>query len=366
VFQLESIGSQDVRLTQQEDAVEVDLTRKLSLPNQTIQPTPAINTKVRTAESKVKSKVLDTTDNSIELVSVASTDFEWTAACGVLAFRSDRACAPRLRMPFCSRNRKVVAADASVRAIREAKNNLRNRQRKEEVKSGKPSCPPVPRNGATVSTPQQVGCCSLILDGSSQSKFFPTGSSKTRSEGITTSQSSVSANQQVPPSKSLSSPFPMQFRERQKSASKIPLVVKTSESTDSAMSSRSSENPSRAHEMETISSPLQAINCVTASPRNNTEQQKTIKAASKGDLPPPCPSATRRKVPVSATTARMRKSKRRLRQLKASKENARSTSVMDLDDDDDDDMEEDERSLEVGSSSTESSEEVDSLVYGAT
>jgi hypothetical protein len=48
-----------------------------------------------------KSKEYEDHDvTNLELASVASTDIEWSAACGVLSFRSDRTCAPRLRLPF--------------------------------------------------------------------------------------------------------------------------------------------------------------------------------------------------------------------------------------------------------------------------
>ncbi|KAL3921364.1 MAG: hypothetical protein SGILL_002783 [Bacillariaceae sp.] len=260
----------------------------------------------------VRSQVVDSEDNSIELISVASTDLEWTAACGVLSFRSDRSCAPRLRMPF-SRNRKVSAADAdaAVRAIRQAKINLRNKQHKKDTNNGEP-CTPVLRND-DVATPQ-VGCC--VFGSAQKPKFFGD-----RGANNTTS-TTVSANKQLPPSKSLSSPFPMQFRERQMTPPRTQLVVKTSESTESSKSRES---------METISSPLQAVKSVSSSSPKSRDQKKL--KAGKGDLPPTCPTASRRKVPIPGPKAR--KSKRRQLQMRKSKQNARSTSVMDLEDDED-------------------------------
>ncbi|KAL3924191.1 MAG: hypothetical protein SGILL_001197 [Bacillariaceae sp.] len=257
----------------------------------------------------VRSQILDGEDNSIELISVASTDLEWNAACGILSFRNGRACAPRLRMPF-ARNRKVLAADDAVRAIRQAKANVRSKQREKEHSTGKP-CTPVCRND-TVETPQ-VGCCTFGK--SSKPKFFSHKSSSIAS--------SASANKQLPPSKSLSSPFPMQFRERQKAPVKTQLVVKTSEST-------SSEDSRRSREMDTISSPLQSIDSIVSSSPKGRDQKRSI--AAKGDLPPTCPTAPRRKVPM-APSAQARKSQRKQRQIKAAKKNARSTSMMDLEED---------------------------------
>jgi hypothetical protein len=242
-------------------------------------------------------------------------------------------------MPFCSsRNRKAIAADDAVRAIRQAKVNLRNKQREKEQKNGKP-CPPVPRNATTVTTPQ-ARCCNLMTDGSSNSMFFPgkgaSGAKNQNRENLC----SISANKQLPPSKSLSSPFPMQFRERQKNPPKPQLVVKTTQSTDSIKSSASSSDDNKPNEMETISSPLQAIRSISSSPKN-AEQNNKLKSACKGDLPPPCPGS-RRKVPVTTSSAKVRKSKRKIQQMKASKENARSTSVLDLDDDDEEDETDDD------------------------
>lgn len=344
--QLAAVASQETSLTNHGDAVEVDLTGKikqrgLAGSSDVSIEVPQVKHVSDQRSKGVRSHVLDTDENSIELVSVASTDMEWTAACGVLSFRSDRTCAPRLMMPF-SRNRKAIAAEQAVAAIRQAKVNVRNKQREKESEAGK-RCTPVARND-TVPTPQ-VGCCTF---GSSNGKFFP--EHKFQSNPPQETASSMSANKQLPPSKSLSSPFPMQFRERQITPPRTNLVVQTSESTDSGKS-RSSADDTK----ETISSPLQAINSVSSSSPRSRELKKL--RASKGDLPPPCPTASRRKVPVPPV--RTRKSKRKHRNnMKASKENARSTSVMDLEDDD-----EEEDDISQTSESTDSGDDGDSLAY---
>mmetsp|Transcript_18005 Transcript_18005/g.33372 ORF Transcript_18005/g.33372 Transcript_18005/m.33372 type:complete len:792 (-) Transcript_18005:116-2491(-) len=357
---LSSVQSQDTSFTHHGDAVEVDISGRVK---QRVQSkNNKSNKKLPTCDdaSDIRKGAQDQgpLDDTLDLVSVASTDVEWSAACGVLSFRSDRACAPRLRIPFCSRNRKIVASDNAARAIFQAKANLRNKQRKEETKTGMP-CPPVPRNSAA-STPQ-AGCCNIMLDGSSKTMFFPARNSGVKNRPRDSLP--VSANKQLPPSQSLSSPFPMQFRERRKVPPKPSLIVKTSESADSI---KKSPTNSKSLEMETISSPLQAVNSTITSPRN--AGPKRMKAASKGDLPPQCPSGPRRK--VSLATSRKRKSKGNIREMKASKENARSTSVMDLDDEDDeeddDDDVEDEASPEQDRDSPTHSSGVESLTYSET
>jgi hypothetical protein len=347
---LVSVTSHETNSTHHGDAVEVDLAGIFKLgkgvdrdylievPSQDVDGVSPVN--------GVASHLLDTVESGIELVSVASTDLEWTAACGVLSFRSDRTCAPRLRMPF-ARNRKVIAAEEALAAIRQAKINVRNKRRESQSDSGK-HCTPVERND-TSNTPQ-VGCCSF---GSSQAKFFPNHVTTTQSNNSNHDNSSLlSANQQLPPSKSLSSPFPMQFRERQKTPHNTNLVVQTSESTDSGKSRISLDDTK-----ETISSPLHAINSVSSSSPRSREQKKILRAG-KGDLPPPCPTGSRRKVPVP--TCHTRKSKRKHRNLKSSKENARSTSVMDLEDEDDEEEEVEEDGTLLF---TDSGNDEDSLSY---
>lgn len=343
-------GRQDIKSMNNVDVEEVDLSergRRTVVADFSKEiPVEANLDGIGRRSNGVRSQILDTDDNSIELISVASTDVEWTAACGVLSFRTDRSCAPRLRMPF-SRNRKVIAADEAVAAIRQAKANVRNKQQETMKETEKMDCTPVSRNDA-VKTPQ-VGCCTF--GSSSQGKFFPDRRS-VRTNSSQETGAPASANKQLPPSKSLSSPFPMQFRERQKTPPRNNLVVQTSYSTDSAKS-RSSMDDSK----ETIASPLQAINSTSSSSPRNQDRKKL--RAGKGDLPPQCPTAGQRKVPIPPQ--RVRKAKRRQRASKSSTENARSTSVMDLEDDEEEEEVEDDTSQT--SESTESSDDGDSLVY---
>ena len=110
--------------------------------------------------------------------------------------------------------------------------------------------------------------------------------------------------------------------------------------------------------METISGgPLPLVR-VASSPTNLTPKWTTTgaaAAAAKGELPPPCPPGARRRAipttpnPVSSPLERRqaRRLKRLQRQMKATKQTARSTSVMDMaeDDSDDDDSDEEEESF---------------------
>ena len=287
------------------------------------------------------------------MVSVASTNFEWSAACGVLTFRKDRGfcCAPPMvKFPF--RNRKIKSnyvspSDVSAqKASMKVVENLRNKQREKELDNQLATCTPVPRRSKFIGTvPQEVGYCQISKAGASSSKaiFFPSErrssiDSSTSHENV--SDLNVSTNQQLPPSKSLASPFPMQFRERQKS---IPSTVQLEVETYEATNSRNDQSNDHIilNEMETITSPTSVSTTGFSSPKSINRRLKT---PTKGDLPPTCPSGgMRREQPAVILTPKQRKSERRLRRkIKVSKENARSMSAMDFNDDDDDDEEEEE------------------------
>jgi hypothetical protein len=290
-------------------------------------------------------------NHSIELVSVASTDLEWPAACGFLNFRKDKTCAPKIRPPFSSGDMKTitVAHDTQKQACQESMTSLRDKEREKEnsnLEAFSPqACTPVQRQSkviVSVFTPQ-VGCCLILKnDPCSTSKFsFPTAgrhvSTTKKSSHEKLSDFGVSANQQLPPSKSLSSPFPMQFRERQKPScitTTTHLVVKTSDSIN--CDSRKVQ-PRRdrliQNEMKTIASPLLAI--TATSPISSPKAvDRTSKTAQKGDLPPPCPFEKIRHKTAADYKSNERKPRRRNQwhDNNVLKESARSISVMDLDD----------------------------------
>lgn len=350
----QSLESQNSYYTPHGDAVEVDLTGRVKQRHYGLESKAVIATTSKCGNdeiirgwerdcgsppSKILSMVHDTSESSIELVSVASTDLEWSAACGVLAFRSDTACAARVRLPFCSQNRGMIAAAADNSVL--VANNINNKLREKENAT---TCPSVPRQSEMMQkTPRQGGCCpgrTTNESSSHQSKFFPKGpdTSKAvcREKAIPGTTTTLSANKQLPPSKSLTSPFPMQFRDRRRAPPTTSSVVDTRSREPSSQTLQIVVDESLARPLETISSPLPpALTTSLSSPRSITH---TLKIATKGDLPPPCPGGNRRKVAVMGSDrVKSRTSRRRLRQRKASKENARCTSVMDLEDDDEDD-----------------------------
>ena len=305
--------------------------------------------RVRTLQNDYNSNI----ELVCDMVSVASTNFEWSAACGVLTFRKDRGfcCAPPMvKFPF--RNRKIESnyvppSDVSAqKASMKVVENLRNKQREKELDNQLAACTPVPRRSKFIGTvPQEVGYCQISKAGTSSSKaiFFPSErrssiDSSTSHENV--SDLNVSTNQQLPPSKSLASPFPMQFRERQKSiSSTVQLEVETCEATN--FRNDQSNDHIILNEMETITSPTSVSTTGFSSPKSINRRLKT---PTKGDLPPTCPSGgMRREQPAIILTPKQRKSERRLRRkIKVSKENARSMSAMDFNDDDDDDDDDDD------------------------
>jgi hypothetical protein len=278
-----------------------------------------------------------------DMVSVASTNFEWSAACGVLTFRKDRGfgCAPMIQFPFRNRrikNNYVPPSDVSAqKAGLKVVENLRNKQREKEEVNQLVVCTPVPRRSKFIGTaPQEVGCCKILkVDPSSKSMFFPSerhSSIDSSTSNEKRSDLNVSTNKQLPPSKSLASPFPMQFRERQKSSipSTIQLEVKTCDVTNSR--NGQSNDDMTLNEMETITIPTSVSTTGFSSPKSTNRRLKT---PTKGDLPPTCPSGggMRRQQLGLVLTPKQRQSERRLRRkIKVSKENARSMSAMDFDD----------------------------------
>jgi hypothetical protein len=330
------------------DAVEVDLSgavrsvrlgRSVGSPseNTTQRQRPTIQVDDKNQDpmspSRQQNQILLQSD-TLELVSVVSSHHEWTAACGVLAFRSDRACAPRVRLPFCGRSRTKVSDEDNLTMRIKAKKALRQNNEKQNA-----ACPSVQRQ-SSMKSPSLVTTDRL----NSKSKFFPADKNSSTTPVVPAPLDDQSANKKVPPSKSLSSPFPMQFRERPKC-----LQISTEEPNCSSSSSSNSDKEQAVPEtprasgdtMETIASPL------PSSPRRKSPTQ-AAKTAIKGDLPPPCPSGSRRRIIVTTamTPLKSRKSRRRMRQVKASKENARSTSVLDMEDDEEEDDCDDEEEEE--------------------
>ena len=336
-----------------------------------------------------------------ELISVASSSHEWlTAACGV------RACAPALRLAFFGRGRKQLTdgsqlLDGDDKRIK-AKQALREKL-DQQAATCPPPPPPVKRGVQLMEGSQfldgddkrvkakqalQAATCppppppvergvqlmegSQFLDGDGSSKrikvkqalcetlqketiprppppvqrhssiISPTAGCDSSSVGNSQSQffpenegtAEQSANQKCPPSRSLSSPFPMQFRERTK-----PLNVSTEVKNEDL---KLFDNPGGNEVITTIKGPV-VPKAASPTLTNETKQAATKPTNKIRGLPPTCPG--RRKVVVSMSPMRSKKTRRQLRQLKASKK-ARSNSVLDNMDEEDDDSEDDDDVVE--------------------
>ena len=273
-------------------------------------------------------------NNSIELVSVASTDLEWPAACGFLNFRKDKTSASKI--PFSAGVAKTIAHDTPKQACQESMTSLRDKEREKENRNledfSPQSCTPVQRQSnviVSVSTPQ-VGCCLILNDDPcsiSKFSFLATGQHVSTTK---ISSHEKSANQKLPPSKSLSSPFPMQFRERQKpscTTTTTNLIVNTSDSINcGSRTVQSRRDGLIQNELKTVDIPLLAI---TSRSSSKNPVFGTSKTAKEGDLPPPCPFEKIRHKAAADYKSKLQKS---MRQNQRHVNNARSTSVMDLDD----------------------------------
>ena len=282
------------------------------------------------ATPAISPRDLNRTD-TIDLISVASSHHEWTAACGALSFGTRR-CAPTLRLPFCGQGRKPNTTTLD-EAKDEAKRAFRlNCQKRLPMPSPivKPiTVPPSPHFGTEV-----------VRDGSFgyAVKFFPeTGLSQRHSN--VPAQTSDSSTKRIPPSKSLTSPFPMQFRQRSNSAS--PLRISTNQTDDLENNPvtvpTGPKGSSAATPMETIASPI-PLNRVSSFPVRISPSNKS---AAKGELPPPCPGP-RKLVVTSFKPLKSRKTKRHMRRMKEPQRNVRSTAMFDADEEDESEDEEDD------------------------
>jgi hypothetical protein len=281
-------------------------------------------------------------NNSVELASVASTDVDWSITCGILNFRrQEKARTSKGRPPLSSEETKMTTVASNEKCLDSAIGLWSKESGKENtnVKAYKPkSCTPVQRQSrVVVSTPQVSYCQILKNDPGSTSKFsFPTPRQRTSKNREFSDGKlpciGLTANQKIPPSQSLSSPFPTQFLERQKPpfvSTTAHLVVKTSDSIH--CDSRRLTDSSIQEEMETISSTLSKNKSPISSPKIGN---RTSKTAQKGELPPPCPLGNSRLKKATDYKSKdrkcMRHYQRRLNNVL--KKNARSVSVMDFDD----------------------------------
>ena len=271
----------------------------------------------------------DDSNNSIELVSVPSTDLKWSASCGFLNFRKDEICAPKLRPHISSGNKKQSAKEIA-QVNQESTIIQLNRKREKEsshFKAYTQACTPVQRQSKIVVSTPQVGCCQILtMEPDSRTKFsFPTSRRRIPSK-------KYSENRKHPSAQSLSSPFPMQFRERHQPScvtSNVDLEIKTFHSISfGSQGIRSKINNSIQNDTVTINN-LSVVTCPITSLNTTNLTTKTLQEK---QLPPRCQHKT--KDSFKSKELKLKESTSSL-----FKENARSTSVMDLDDDLDDDEE---------------------------
>ncbi len=312
--------------------------------------------------SQVQRTVLSqsNTIDTLELVSVVSSHHEWTAACGVLSFhRSDHSCAPRLRLNFCGRgNRKRITEN----------NNESNNESSRPINKHISRAQMKPKGNTTFTTSapllqlrSRTPSARGPFDDKASNDFGTRSPLHDRYTNTSLDQSMLNTeenvdtsaateNQKLPPSKSLSSPFPMQFRERTSS-----LRISTAETELTVNKPELNIFPSSPRArgsvpMDTITQPITLTMLGTTSPprkKSVANCRKAMGISMKHGLPPPCPGTVRRKVVAASLLQRVpdpreqkeaRRARRMERRKRAFQETARSTSVLDdLDDDTEDD-----------------------------
>ena len=308
------------------------------------------NSRSKVTGSKVRAFHSDS-NNSIELVPVFSIDIELSGTRDVSTFRQKKSGAPIIQLPHSSQEDSKRNIEPQNELKKNNENSTTVSRNKEKVNkdcdretSVAKACTPVQRQSkVTVPTPQ-VGCCQILRnDQSAISQFsFPASSRPVAKNMISAERPmngfGLTANQQLPPSKSLTSPFPMQFRERQK-----PPYITTTSHKALNMAEAMNRDPKGFrdlsicghNEIEVVAGTLSVITSSVSSQENTTRMLKT---AQKGELPPPCPlSKTRHEMP-SCSQLQERKSRHRsqLSSNRMLRQSARAVSVMDLDDEQED------------------------------
>lgn len=96
--------------------------------------------------------------DNLDIESVTSSHLEWTAACGVLAFRSDNVCVPGIRLPFCGTTTTICDDDNQRLRVQAKKRLLRKNNN-----SSASMCSPVQRRASSGSwlANQAFADCSL-------------------------------------------------------------------------------------------------------------------------------------------------------------------------------------------------------------
>jgi len=119
-------------------------------------------------------RMVENKKDNVDAESFTSSHIEWTAACGVLAFRSDNVCAPDIRLPFCGTGAKAICDEENKRLRAQAKKAL---QRKNN--HGSLGCTPVQRHMANGRITRIQG----VQDGARcKTKFFPSETTSAMNE----------------------------------------------------------------------------------------------------------------------------------------------------------------------------------------
>ncbi len=296
------------------------------------------NLRNKVTQTKVRALHNDS-NKGIELVPVASIDLGWSGTSDDSSSEQKKPSAPVLQLPLSETPREQI------RKYQDSTKSSRNQGRLN-------ACTPVQRqSNMTVTTPN-VGCCLILRnDESALSQFsFPKSNRpivKTKTFSLDQSGDfRPSANQKLPPSKSLSSPFPMQFRDRQKppymatSCHKVSATASQTAQTlfDSTNYGSKGFDSKRAHylsgrnEIEVVVGPSPSAKSSKSSLGNATCLPKTIQ---KGGLPPPCPASQTvcKKAPYRQVQKRNSRHGSRENSNDILREAARAISVMDLEDD---------------------------------
>mmetsp|Transcript_18475 Transcript_18475/g.45775 ORF Transcript_18475/g.45775 Transcript_18475/m.45775 type:complete len:753 (+) Transcript_18475:94-2352(+) len=304
------------------------------------------NSRSKVTGSKVRAFHSDS-NSGIELVPVSSIDIELSGTRDVSTFGQKKTSTPIIQLPHSSQEdskRKIETQNEIKTKFENSTTILRNKEKVNEdcgrEASVAKACTPVQRQSKVIVPTPQVGCCQILRnDQSAISQFsFPT-SSRPIAKNMTfverqTTDFGLTTNQQLPPSKSLTSPFPMQFRERQKP----PYITTTShEAVNMAEAMNNDPEGFRdrsicgQNEIEVVAGTLSVITSSISSQENTTRMLKT---AQKGELPPPCPLSKTRREMASCSQPQERNSRHRSQQSsnRMLRQSARAVSVMDLDD----------------------------------
>jgi len=296
-----------------------------------------IDDSLKKKNARIRVRAFDTdSNNGVELVSVSSTDLEWSIECGILNLRKTKLLSPGILPSSEDMKTMKRTSHVNINACQQSMPSLWEKEREKENSNREAyapkACTPVQRQSGVSAVTSKTECAQLLKNElHSASKFlFPISERHIRfnlEEKV--SDFCSTANQKPAPSRSLSSPFPLQFQERQLPSSSIRSTRQAMKSPDSMVSGCPREHLKgdnfTENKTETFASPLSVIASQISSP-NIVDRES--KSPQKGNFSPPLPSGLVPRKTSSSHKFQKRKSNRRDQILL--KENARYTSVIDL------------------------------------